>query len=84
MLLSDKILMIEPRGFTYNQETGADNFFQSTGNIKAPVETAIKEFHELKNKLVKAGIEVTVISPDDNLVTPDSVFPNNWFHKFIF
>jgi hypothetical protein len=79
MFLSDKILMIEPRGFSYNKETGVDNFFQSTGNIKAPVETAIKEFHELKNKLVKAGIEVTVISPDDNLVTPDSVFPNNWF-----
>ena len=79
MILSEKILMIEPRGFSYNEETGADNFFQTTATLKAPVETAIKEFHELKNKLMKAGIEVTVISSGDELVSPDAVFPNNWF-----
>ena len=79
MFLSEKILMIEPRGFSLNQETIGDNFFQSQGHIKAPAETAMKEFHELKNKLIKAGIEVVVISPSDNLNTPDGVFPNNWF-----
>lgn len=79
MFLSDKILMIEPRGFTLNKETSGDNFFQSGGQVKAPAETAMKEFHELKNKLMKAGIEVTVISPSDDVITPDGVFPNNWF-----
>ena len=79
MILSEKILMIEPRGFTYNEETGADNFFQTTATLKAPTETAMKEFHEIKNKLMKAGIEVTVFSPGDEFISPDSVFPNNWF-----
>ncbi len=79
MILSEKILMIEPRGFTLNEETSADNFFQTTTTLKAPAETAMKEFHELKNKLMKAGIEVTVFSPVDELISPDGVFPNNWF-----
>ncbi len=79
MILSERVLMVEPRGFSFNKETSSDNFFQSTGTIKAPVETALREFHDLKNKLVKASIEVNIVSPDDELVTPDSVFPNNWF-----
>lgn len=79
MFLSEKILMIEPRGFSMNPETTDDNAFQTQGLIKAPAETAMKEFHEFKNKLMKAGIEVMVISPTDDIVTPDGVFPNNWF-----
>ncbi len=79
MILSEKVLMIEPKGFCFNKETSADNFFQSEETIKVPGETAMKEFHDLKNKLVKAGIEVIVFSPEDELTTPDSVFPNNWF-----
>ncbi len=79
MFLSDKVLMIEPRGLTFNSQTSQDNFFQSPGSIKAPVESAMREFHEMKKKLMKAGITVIVISPDDELLTPDSVFPNNWF-----
>ena len=79
MILSEKIVMIEPRGFSYNEETGNDNFFQSTATLKVPSETALKEFHEFKNKLMKAGIEVNVYSPADEIISPDSVFPNNWF-----
>ena len=71
--------MLEPRGFTFNEETRADNFFQSTTTIRVPAETAMKEFHEFKNKLMKAGIEVTVFTPAEELNSPDSVFPNNWF-----
>src|SRR5580765_5712250 len=79
MILSEKILMVEPRGFSFNEETSGDNFFQTSITLKAPVETVLKEFHDFKNKLMKAGIEVTVFSPADNMVTPDGVFPNNWF-----
>ncbi len=79
MFLSEKILMIEPRGFALNRETSGDNFFQSKEQVKAPLETAMKEFHDLKYKLMKAGIEVTVFTLSDELNTPDSVFPNNWF-----
>ena len=79
MILSEKIVIIEPRSFTYNEETGGDNFFQTNTSLKVPSETALKEFHEFKNKLMKTGMEVNVFSPADDSVTPDSVFPNNWF-----
>ncbi len=79
MILSDKVLMIEPKGFTFNPKTSGDNFFQTQSVIKFPAETAMKEFQELKFKLMRAGITVIAISPEDNLETPDSVFPNNWF-----
>jgi hypothetical protein len=79
MILSEKVLMIEPRGFSFNKKTSADNFFQSTANIKFPAETALKEFQDLKYKLMRAGITVIVVSPEDQLATPDGVFPNNWF-----
>lgn len=79
MILSEKVLMVEPKGFSFNTKTSSDNFFQSQGNVKFPVETAMKEFHDLKTKLMKAGITVIVISPDDGQATPDGVFPNNWF-----
>ena len=79
MFLSEKVLMVEPRGFAFNAETSADNFFQNQGPIKVPAESALKEFQELKKKLMRAGIMVNVFSPGDNLMTPDSVFPNNWF-----
>jgi hypothetical protein len=79
MILSEKILMIEPRGFSFNKQTSEDNFFQSSAAIKAPGEAAMREFQELKNKLVGADIMVTVISSIDGINTPDAVFPNNWF-----
>jgi hypothetical protein len=78
MILSEKVLMVEPRGFAFNSKT-TDNTFQTKANIKFPVETALKEFHDLKNKLMRAGITVIVISPEDGQSTPDGVFPNNWF-----
>ncbi len=79
MFLSDRILMVEPRGFAYNSETSPDNFFQANVTTKAPGESAMKEFHDLKNKIMRTGVMVTVISPNDGVHTPDGVFPNNWF-----
>ncbi len=79
MILSDKVLMVEPKGFSFNTKTSSDNFFQTPANVKFPAETAMKEFHDLKTKLMKAGITVIVISPEDGQTTPDGVFPNNWF-----
>lgn len=68
--------MIEPRGFSFNSET-TDNFFQMQSSLQAPVEAAMREFQELKRKLVSADITVNVFSPKDS--SPDAVFPNNWF-----
>jgi hypothetical protein len=78
MILSEKVLMVEPRNFSFNEETSVDNFFQSPGTIKIPAEASMKEFNDLKYKLMKAGIIVQVVSPVDEFYTPDGVFPNNW------
>ena len=74
--------MVEPGDFYSNPQTAFDNFFQqemkniSREKINA---SALKEFHAFENKLTLAGIDVTVCRQDDGLMTPDAVFPNNWF-----
>lgn len=68
--------MIEPKGFSFNHET-TDNFFQMQATLQAPGETAMREFQDLKKKLLSADINVNVFSPKEG--TPDAVFPNNWF-----
>jgi len=76
MIHPGQILMVEPKGFAFNTET-IDNFFQSQANIQAPGEAAMREFIELKKKLVSADITVNVFSGQSD--TPDATFPNNWF-----
>jgi hypothetical protein len=76
MLLTGQVVMIEPKGFSYNQET-TDNSFQSKSPIHAPGEAAMREFQELKKKLISADLEVIIYTPQEG--TPDAVFPNNWF-----
>src|SRR4051812_3024605 len=76
MLLTGQVLMIEPKGFSFNQET-TDNSFQSQSAIQAPGEAAMREFQELKKKLISADLEVNIYTPKEG--TPDAVFPNNWF-----
>ena len=77
MLLAEKVLMVEPKGFGFNRETSKDNAFQSPVTMHAPAEAAMKEYQELKKKLMKAGITVMTFSPKDQS-TPDAVFANNW------
>ncbi len=76
MKLTGEVLMIEPKGFSFNQET-TDNFFQNKAALQAPGEAAMREFQDLKKKLMAADINVNVFSPKAG--TPDAVFPNNWF-----
>ena len=77
MTLTNNILLIEPIGFAFNHETALDNKFQ---NDISHSNTA-NEFQIFKNKLVEHGIQVVTFTPPDEL-TPDAVFPNNWFSTF--
>ena len=76
------VLMIEPKNFVSNPQTAGDNFFQhmpayvTDENIE---EKALKEFNSLTKVLKHAGIEVQTFAQRDPVVTPDAVFPNNWF-----
>ena len=85
---ADTILMVRPRDFGYNEETGLDNEFQNRpedgqqnlepGRIN---EQANQQFAAMVKGLRKNGITVLVLEPPVNadISTPDAIFPNNWF-----
>ena len=77
--------MIEPIAFQFNEQTAINNFYQKKLPLSA-VEThekALVEFNSLVEKLKDKGVNVIVIKDNDELKTPDSIFPNNWisFHQ---
>ena len=73
-----EILMVRPYQFYFNQQTAANNFFQSNINIENANELAIAEFDAMVEKLRDHQIKVNVIQDTKDPSTPDSIFPNNW------
>jgi len=73
-----EILMVRPYQFYFNQQTAANNFFQSNINIENANELAIAEFDAMVDKLRANQIIVKVIQDSQYPSTPDSIFPNNW------
>lgn len=79
------ILMVEPVGFGFNEQTAVNNYFQTqTDDSSESVQaTALKEFREMVKKLREKGVDVIVMQDTLSPHTPDSIFPNNWisFHE---
>ena len=73
-----EILMVRPYQFYFNQQTAANNFFQSNINIENANELAIAEFDAMVEKLRAHQIKVNVVQDTKDPSTPDSIFPNNW------
>ena len=74
------VVMIRPHHFSPNEQTAADNSFQSV-NANVGGELTALAFEQVTmaaEKLAKAGITVHLFE-DETTLTPDSVFPNNWF-----
>jgi hypothetical protein len=81
-MTASSVLMIEPRNFISNPETVSDNFFQASSADIPAEEINIMvslEFSSLKTKLEENGIEVNLYWQQDDLDTPDAMYPNNWF-----
>lgn len=74
-----EILMVRPFQFYFNQQTAANNFFQSNINIENANELAIAEFDAMVEQLRTNQIKVQVVQDTKDPSTPDSIFPNNWF-----
>ena len=78
--------MIEPIAFKFNKQTASNNYFQkkndSLTNDKVQA-NALVEFKALVRKLEEKGVSVLVFKDNDDLNTPDAIFPNNWisFHE---
>lgn len=84
MQSTSHLLMIRPVSFGFNEQTAANNTFQSQSGDQQSVQTrALAEFDGLVKVLRDNGVSVTVIEDTVEPHTPDSIFPNNWisFHE---
>lgn len=81
MPIASTILMIRPAAFGYNEQTAANNFFQSQQeNAQTNLqEQVLAEFDSMAQLLVENDIEVIVIEDTPDPPKPDAIFPNNWF-----
>lgn len=76
-VLAGAVLMVRPRHLAANPETAASNVFQaSTTDADARVRGE-REQDALAGALQAAGVRVIVLEPSS--LSPDAVFPNNWF-----
>lgn len=80
------ILMVRPANFAFNEETAANNAFQSRDGKMSAEEMrtrAMTEFDNMVAQLREAGVQVIVADDSAEPVKPDAVFPNNWvtFHQ---
>jgi hypothetical protein len=83
--LPASIVMVRPTSFGFNPETAPTVLFQReiTENSRKEIERRARiEFDMLANRLSSAGVEIEIFEDQEDLGTPDSVFPNNWvsFH----
>lgn len=83
--ITSTVLMVYPRDFTFNEQTAADNEFQSQSSLSssAVLSAVIKEFECSVEMLKNNGLEVIVIDKQEDPAlaedkTPDAIFPNNW------
>lgn len=79
-------MMVRPANFGYNEETAANNAFQTKETTLTNLEIknkAVLEFDGLVQKLMDAGVNIYLIEDIPSPVNPDAVFPNNWvsFHE---
>lgn len=79
MQCANKVLMVRPIAFTFNEQTAENNSFQDSGYKENAQENALEEFDNYVKLLSDAGVEVIVCQDTLEPHTPDSIFPNNWF-----
>lgn len=80
MPLASTILMIRPAAFGFNEETAANNYFQTKPGIsKGELQKkALIEFDNMVQTLRGHYINVLVIQDSKEPPKPDAIFPNNW------
>ena len=79
MQTANKILMVRPAHFTFNEQTAENNHFQKKTSLPNLSDRALREFDTFVETLRKNKIEVVVVQDTIEPHTPDSIYPNNWF-----
>ena len=77
--VAEKILMVRPAAFAFNNETSENNFFQNKVAFSTVLiqSKALREFDEMVAGLRKEDINVLVIEDTPVPQKPDAIFPNN-------
>jgi hypothetical protein len=80
MPLASTILMVRPAAFGFNEETAANNYFQTNPSISQELiqQKAADEFDNMVQILRSHSIDVLVIEDTKTPAKPDAIFPNNW------
>lgn len=82
---TNRVLMVRPAAFGYNNETAESNAFQNQVTLSKEeiLQNALIEFDRAVEILRDAGVEVFVAQDTPFPEKPDAVFPNNWisFHS---
>ncbi|EGG95297.1 hypothetical protein IMCC1989_987 [gamma proteobacterium IMCC1989] len=81
--LASSIIMVKGKHFGFNFQTAKDNVFQNENEVPSNkvLGLARKEFDSMVDQLINKNIEVLTFDPiyPEGVVTPDAIFPNNWF-----
>lgn len=79
--LTNIVVMVSPNHFGFNPQTAKSNVFQHRVSESEVLvqEKALKEFENVVNVLKEEGIRVLILESRSDVITPDSIFPNNWF-----
>lgn len=79
--LTDTVVMISPDQFGFNPQTAASNNFQHKLDISSQEvqKRALREFENMVVLLRSKGVNVLTLPSRRDVVTPDAIYPNNWF-----
>ncbi|MBR4387999.1 MAG: amidinotransferase [Prevotella sp.] len=87
MQTTNRVLMVRPVRFAFNEETAANNAFQQKSEgadaALAVQRQAVAEFDNYVKLLRDNGITVDVLQDTPEPFTPDSIFPNNCFSTHV-
>ncbi|MBH76189.1 MAG: amidinotransferase [Flavobacteriales bacterium] len=82
---TSNLILIRPFKFFSNPETSINNYFQDKSNEKKETiisKQALFEFDNFIKVLKKNDLNIYLFSDTENPITPDSLFPNNWFSTY--
>lgn len=79
--LARAVVMVSPDSFGFDAEMAKSNHFMHrvSGGAESVRHRALAEFNAMEKGLERAGVKVIVLPSRRDVVTPDAVFPNNWF-----
>ncbi len=79
--ITDCVFMVRPLHFCMNEQTAITNHFQQHEEScsQSDILTRVQgEFDGYVHSLRDVGVNVIVIEDRPDVITPDSIFPNNW------